>query len=96
MISRPQQVKAVGKFSIWIKFEDNSEGFVDLSHLKDLPVFLKWQNTSFFEQVFINNETFAISWDESIELCPDNMYLKVNGLTFEQWKNQQYAYATNK
>lgn len=96
MISNAIQVKAISQYSIWLKFDDNTEGVVDLSHLINKPVFQNWKEADFFNKVFIDVETGAIAWDETIELCPDNMYLKIKGLTFEAWKNSQLSYATNK
>jgi hypothetical protein len=96
MLSKPLQVKAVNHYSIWVKFEDNTEGEVDLSHLIDKPVFKNWMKPGFFDRVYIDPETDAIAWDENIELCPNNMYLKIKGITFERWKNNQFSYATNK
>jgi len=96
MISKPVQVKSVSRYSIWVKFDDDTEGVVDLSYLIAKPVFKNWAQPDFFEMVFIDNETGAIAWDENIELCPDNLYLKIKGITFPQWKNNQIVYATSK
>ncbi len=89
MISKAIQVKAISQYSILLKYEDNTEGIVDLSHLINKPVFQNWKESDFFNKVFINAETGAIAWDENIELCSDNLYLKIKGTTFEQWKNSQ-------
>jgi hypothetical protein len=69
---------------------------VDLSHLIDKPVFQNRKNYDFFDKVFIDSGTRTICWDENIELCPDNMYFKIKGLTFEQWNKNQFSYATSK
>ena len=84
MISNAIQVKAISQHSIWLKFEDDMQGVVDLSHLINKPVFQKWKDADFFNKVFINAETRATAWDENIELCPDNIYFKIKGLTFEE------------
>ena len=91
------QVKAISLYSIWLKFDDNTEGVVDLSHLINKPVFQNWKESEYFKKVYIDSESGAIAWDENIELCPDNMYLKIKGLTFEQWNKSQFSsYATSK
>jgi len=95
MLVKPIQVKAINQYSIWIKFEDETEGEVDLSHLFNKPVFKNWSDPVFFNKVHIDIETNAIAWDENIELCPDSMYLKIKGQSFEQWKTNQYSHATN-
>jgi len=95
MIAKPVQVKALKQYSIWLKYEDGTEGEIDLSELIDKPVFGAWSSPAYFGKVYIDSETKAIAWDENIELCPDSLYLKIKGITFEQWKSNQYAYASN-
>lgn len=95
MISKPIMVKATGPYKIWIKYVDQTEGQVDLSHLAEKPIFQKWSEPVYFNSVYIDPVTNAIAWDENIELCPDSMYLKIRGLSFEQWQNLNLTYATN-
>jgi len=34
--------------------------------------------------------------DKEIRICPDNVYLQLKGITFEEWKQQNHInYATN-
>ena len=96
MIPQPIQVKAISQYSIWLKYDDNTEGEVDLSHLINMPVFQNWKNADFFNQVYIDSETGAIAWDENIELCHDNLYLKIKGYTFEKWKRIENGQAIQK
>ncbi len=86
IIPKPTKVKALDKYVIWVLFADSTEGKVDLSGLISKPVFKKWNDPHFFEKVYIDTETSAIAWDDTIELCPDSMYLKVIGKSFEQMK----------
>jgi len=79
MIPKPVQVKSVSPYVIWVKYTDNTEGNWDLSYLLNKPIFKKWNDTSFFNNVHIDAETFAIAWDEDIELCPDTLYLNIKG-----------------
>ena len=44
MIVKLVQVKAINQYLIWLKYENDMEGQVDLSHLKDKPVFKNWEN----------------------------------------------------
>jgi len=83
MISKVMQVKAISLYSIWIKFNDNTEGVVELSHLINKPVFQNWMVSDYFNKVYIDSESGAIAWDENIELCPVNLYWKINGITSE-------------
>ncbi len=95
MIVKPIQVKAISQYKICLKYADNTEGQIDLSYLISKPVFKSWISPDFFSKVYIDQETFAIAWDENIELCPDSLYLKIKGITFEEWKADKYSYATD-
>jgi len=95
MIAKPLQVKATGKYSIWLVYDDGIQGEINLNHLSDKPVFKKWENSDFFNSVSIDNETEAIRWDENIELCPDSLYLKLKGITFEEWKANKKNFGLN-
>lgn len=96
MFAKPIQVRAINKFVIWLKYSDNTEGQIDLSYLLDKPVFQCWKDKNLFFNVYIDKETSAIAWNENIELCPDSLYLKLKGVTFEQWKEKYNAYAQSK
>ena len=79
---RPVKVKSLGQYKIFIIFSDETEGMIDLAHLKEKPIFQQWTSEDFFNQVHINNVNYAVTWDKEIELCPDNLYLKLKHLTF--------------
>lgn len=97
MFAKPLNVKAISKYSIWIKYSDNKEGIIDLSHLANKGIFKQWDSNNLFNQVFIDNETNAIAWNEELELCPNSLYLRLLGISFEQWKQLSTPdYATNK
>lgn len=83
---RPTKVKAISLYTIWVSFTDNTEGNVDLSHLANKPIFKKWSNATFFNNVYIDSDTDAIAWDKDIELCPDSLYMKIKGVSFDKFK----------
>ena len=95
MISKPIKVKVFKKYIISIKYLDGTEGEVNLSHLSHKGIFKAWERNDFFKKVYIDDETDAIAWSKDIELCPDSLYLKILNLTFNEWKNKKYKYATN-
>ena len=76
-------VKALGDYRLSLTFDDGVSGTVDLSHLVGKGVFGVWRDPHVFEQVRIgvNGE---IVWDDSIDLCPNALYLKVTGKTPEE------------
>jgi len=95
MIAKPITVKALDNYSIFVGFSDGVQGTVNLKHLAHKGIFHQWDKNNLFEQVHIDNYG-AIVWNEEIDICPDNVYLQLKGLTFEQWKQQhQNGYAAN-
>lgn len=78
-MQRVIEVKPMGKYTVWLKFADGVQGTVDLSELAGKGVFSKWNDTDFFNSVFIDNETRTIAWPDGIDLCPDNLYATLTG-----------------
>lgn len=77
MYAIPIKVKPIKPFNIWVQFNNGVEGTIDLSHLKGQGIFKQWNEKDFFEKVYIDRETHAISWNEDLELCPNSIYLKI-------------------
>ena len=81
---KPVEVKAKENYTIWVRYEDGSNGEVDLSHLAGKGVFNAWDKDIDFNSVYIDQESSAIAWSEDLELCPDNIYYKINQLDPEE------------
>lgn len=64
---------------IWVKFSDNAEGVVDLSHLAGRGVFRAWEQPGFFDRVFVSAESGTVTWPGELDLDPDVLYHKVTG-----------------
>ncbi len=96
MISEPIEVKALDNYRIFLKFSNGKQGIVDLSEFRGKGVFKAWDENGLFEKVHINEETKAIAWDENLELDVNNLYLKLIGKSFDEWKNENLEYASNK
>lgn len=75
-------VKVVGAYSLELVFDDGTAGTVDLSRLAGKGIFAPWDDPAFFAQVRIG-ESGELFWGETIDLCPDALYLKVTGRTPE-------------
>lgn len=95
MIPKPIEVKALDQNYIWLKFEDGSQGTVDMSDLIEEPFFNDLKDLPFFNQVYITKGSDAIAWNEDLELCANSLYLEINGLTFDQWKAKSLEHASN-
>lgn len=74
------EVKPLSNYRVWIKFSDGVEGTVGLSELLGKGVFKAWEDTEFFNSVYIDPESHTIAWEGGIDLCPDNLYAKVLGV----------------
>jgi len=95
MIAKPIGVKALNDYTIFVQFSDGVQGAVDLKHLAHKGVFHEWDKNNLFMQVHISDYG-AIAWNDNLDICPDNIYLQLKGLTFEQWQQQnQNYYASN-
>jgi len=83
MMVRPVLVRSLPNYRIYLEFSDGVKGEVDLSDLAGKGVFQAWNDYRFFEEVSIGHDR-QIQWDDSIELCPDSLYLKLTGKTPEE------------
>lgn len=76
-------VKPLPQYTVWLKYDDGVEGTVDLSHLVGKGVFAAWKNPRAFEQVRIG-DSGELRWGETLDLCPDALYLRLTGQSPEQ------------
>jgi hypothetical protein len=83
MIEEAIQVKALDNYTIFVTFADGVQGVVDLKHLAHKGVFNEWDKNNLFSKVYIDDYG-AIAWSDMIDLCPDNIYLHLKGMTFRQ------------
>jgi len=80
---RPIEVKALDNYKIWIKYSDSKQGEIDLSGYAGKGIFKSWQDYDFFKSVYIGDHG-EIAWGTEIDLCPDNLYLKLTNQRPEQ------------
>ena len=77
------EVSARPCFKVWVRYDDGSEGEVDLSDLAGRGVFAAWNNPVFFESVLVGPQG-QLSWGNDIELCPDATYMRLTSKTPEE------------
>jgi hypothetical protein len=80
---KPVEVKALPNYRLWVKYSDGIEGNVDLSQLVGRGVFSLWNDFSAFQKVYIGGSG-EIAWSETIDICPDAVYMKITGKTPQQ------------
>jgi hypothetical protein len=83
MIPRPLEVKARKNFRVWLRYDDGTEGEVDLSDVAGQGVFAAWNDVAFFNSVRLGSHG-AIEWGENLDICPDAMYLRLTGKSPEE------------
>jgi hypothetical protein len=87
-------IKPLPNYKLHIKYNDGVQGDLDLSDLVGKGVFEKFNDTSFFENVWVG-ETGAPTWREELDIDPLNTYLTITGKTIEQYLNEEKANANN-
>jgi hypothetical protein len=75
---RPIAVEPRDGYRIWLRYSDDLEGEIDLSHLAGRGVFSAWDDRAFFETVRVEDHG-AVAWGEDMELCPDALYIQLSG-----------------
>ena len=78
MTPKPVEVKPLTNFRIWLRYEDGTEGTIDLSDVAGRGVFAAWNDPAFFRSVRLGSHG-AIEWGADIDICPDAMYLRLTG-----------------
>lgn len=84
MMANPIQVKALSNYHIWLRYDDGTEGKINLSEYAGKGIFAKWNDKSFFNQVHIDIESNSIAWDDVIQFCPNTFYFQLKGIDFEE------------
>ena len=86
----PVAVEPRDGYRIWVRYEDGVEGELDLSHLAGKGVFKAWDDRTYFEGVYINEEGGCVCWgappgsDMDIDIAPEAGYARLLGITREQ------------
>ncbi len=82
-MTTPVDVKALPGHRIWIKFDDDVEGEVDLSDFYGQGMFVAWEDPAFYNDVKVAPYD-AITWPGDLALCSDMLYMRLTGKTVEE------------
>ncbi len=88
-----ESVKAIGKYKLFIRFSDASEGEYDVSHLAGKGVFKSWDTDKNFSKVSVNPESGAITWPGELDIDTINAYCKIKGIDISSYLNSQQQHA---
>ncbi len=72
------EVRHLRDFTLWVKFEDGSQGEIDLSGELYGPVFEPLRDVDYFRQVRVDPELGTIVWPNGADLAPEFLYEKVH------------------
>jgi hypothetical protein len=75
MLKDISSVQPLENYQLYLKFEDNQEGVVDISQLIEFTgIFAPLQDLAYFNQVKLNPEWGTIYWENGADLDPDVLY----------------------
>lgn len=68
-------VKPLEDYKLYLRFEDDVEGVVDIAELIQFAgIFEPLSNPAYFTQVTVNPDLGTICWDNGADLDPDVLY----------------------
>lgn len=70
------EARYVKGYTIWLRFEDGTEGQVDLASELHGPVFEPLKDLAYFAQVQVNSDTGTIEWPNRADFAPEFLYEK--------------------
>jgi hypothetical protein len=71
------EARYVSGYTIWLRFEDGTEGEIDLSEELNGPVFEPLRDQAFIAQLRVNADTGTVEWPNGADLAPEFLYEKV-------------------
>ena len=74
MILRVTDAKLVRDFVVWVRFNDGSEGEVDLSGELEGPVFESLKDPKVFAQLKLDPDTHTLVWPNGADLAPEFLH----------------------
>jgi hypothetical protein len=74
MILRVTDAKLVRDFIVWVRFNDGSEGEVDLSGELDGPVFEPLRDLDVFAQLRLDPDIHTLVWTNGADLAPEFLH----------------------
>lgn len=74
MLIDVSETRYVRDFVVWLRFEDGSEGEIDLSGELYGPVFEPLKDQEYFKQVKVDPELGTIAWPNGADFAPEFLY----------------------
>ena len=74
MITRVTGARHIDKYTIWIKFNDGSEGEVDLKDELWGPVFEPLKDINQFRKFSVHPDLHTITWENGADFSPEFLH----------------------
>ena len=71
------EARYVRNFTVWVRFEDGSEGEIDLSEELYGPVFEPLRDVEYCKLVRVDPELGTIAWPNGADFAPEFLYERV-------------------
>jgi Protein of unknown function (DUF2442). len=71
------EARYVSGYTIWLRFEDGTEGEIDLSDELHGPVFEPLRDQAYIARLRVNPDTGTVEWPNGADLAPEFLYEKV-------------------
>ena len=72
------EARYVSQYTVWLRFEDGTQGEVDLSAELYGPLFEPLKDQAFFSQVRVNPDTGTVEWPNKADFAPEFLYEKAH------------------
>ncbi|MEA2339204.1 MAG: hypothetical protein QOE82_3211 [Thermoanaerobaculia bacterium] len=68
------EARYVSGHTLWLRFEDGTEGEVDLASELHGPIFEPLHDQAYFASVRVNPDTGTIEWPNGADVAPEFLY----------------------
>ena len=65
------EARYIGAYRIWLRFEDGTEGEIDLQQELTGGIFEPLRDRDYFQQFFVNPDTGTIEWPNRADFAPE-------------------------
>jgi hypothetical protein len=71
------EVRYLRDFTIWVRFDDGSQGEVDFSGEFDGPVFEPLRDVEFFRRFTLHPELHTLVWPNGADVAPEFLHERI-------------------
>ena len=72
------EARYVRDYTVWLRFEDGTEGEIDLSGELEGPVFEPLHDREYFRRFTVSPDLGTICWPNGADFAPEFLYTKLH------------------